>query len=56
MKKKRRVEKEDVNVDTFAARRELVALDSIEMVHGRKKQNKEERVQANKVKISTLIP
>jgi protein SDA1 len=44
MKKKRRVDQEDVNVDTFAARRELVNLKSIEMVHGRKKQSKEERV------------
>ena len=47
--KKKKADNTDVNVDSFAARRELVTLDSIEMIHGRKKKTKEERVAALKV-------
>jgi len=46
--KKKKADNTDVNVDSFAARRELVTLDSIEMIHGRKKKTKEERVAALK--------
>lgn len=46
--KKKKAEPDDVNPESFAARRELVTLDSIEMIHGHKKQTKEERVAALK--------